>query len=172
MILYYPIVHWLRQFLCMVGFADYSIARLPCLVQIIFNHESAYKGQAMTSVRFNRRAIHVDYASQLYQPLQSGNLTRIENLFKTFTKKIPEIRELNYWERLIKLKMNSQQRRFERYRMIYVWKIIEGHVPNPRIVTFKQNRKGCLVKIPPLCRRASARVKALREASLNIHGAR
>ena len=46
---------------------------------------------------------HVDYASQLYQPLQSGNLTRIENLFKTFTKRIPEVQELNYWERLSKL---------------------------------------------------------------------
>ena len=56
--------------------------------------------------------------------------------------------------------------------MIYVWKIIEGHVPNPGIVTCKQNRKGRLVKILPLCQRASARVKALREASLNIHGAR
>ena len=46
---------------------------------------------------------HVDYASHLYQPLQSGNLTRKENMFKTFTKKIPEIRELNFWECLIKL---------------------------------------------------------------------
>ena len=33
----------------------------------------------------------IDYASQLYQPLQSDNLTRIENLFKTFTKRIPEV---------------------------------------------------------------------------------
>ena len=56
---------------------------------------------------------HVDYASQCYQPQQSGELTRIENIFKTFTKKIPE---LNYWECLGKLNMNSQQRRFERYR--------------------------------------------------------
>ena len=55
--------------------------------------------------------------------------------------------------------------------MIYVWKILEGHVPNPGIVTYEQNRKGHLVKIPSLCRRASARVKALREATLNVHGA-
>ena len=61
---------------------------------------------------------HIDYASQLYQPMQSGNLTRIENLFKTFTKQIPEVREMNYWERLKRLKMNSQQRRFERYQAI------------------------------------------------------
>ena len=76
---------------------------------------------------------HIDYSSQLYQPLQSGNLTRIEQLFKSYTKRIPEVRQLNYWERLKKLKMNSQQRRFERYRIIYIWKILEGLVPNPGV---------------------------------------
>ena len=91
---------------------------------------------------------HIDYASQLYQPLQSGNLTRIENLFKTFTKRIPEIRELNYWERLAKLQMNSQQRRFERYRILYIWKVLEGLVPNPGVLTSDPGPKGRLVKIP------------------------
>ena len=115
---------------------------------------------------------HIDYASQLYQPLQSGNLTRIENLFKTFTKRIPEVRELNYWERLQKLKMNSQQRRFERYRAIYIWKVLEGLVPNPGVLMGEPGPKGRLVKIPPLCPRSTARVRTLREASLNVHGAR
>ena len=115
---------------------------------------------------------HIDYASQLYQPLQSGNLTRIENLFKTFTKRIPEVRELNYWERLQKLKMNSQQRRFERYRAIYIWKVLEGLVPNPGVLMGELGPKGRLVKIPPLCPRSTARVRTLREASLNVHGAR
>ena len=114
---------------------------------------------------------HIDYASQLYQPQQSGDLTRIENLLKNFTKKIPELKELNYWERLGKLKMNSQQRRFERYRIMYVWKVLEGLVPNPGINTSDLGTKGWLVKIPSLCTRSSARVRTLREASLNIHGA-
>ena len=115
---------------------------------------------------------HIDYASQLYQPLQSGNLARIENLFKTFSKRIPEVRELNYWDRLKTLKMNSQQRRFERYRIIYIWKIMEGLVPNPGVLVCESSTKGRLVKIPPLCTRSSARVKTLREASLNVHGGR
>ena len=115
---------------------------------------------------------HIDYASQLYQPLQSGNLTRIENLFKTFTKRIPEIRELNYWERLAKLQMNSQQRRFERYRILYIWKVLEGLVPNPGVLTSDPGPKGRLVKIPSLCSKSSARVRTLREGSLSVHGAR
>ena len=31
------------------------------------------------------------------------------------------------------LKMNSQQRRFERYRIIYVWKTLEKIVPNANV---------------------------------------
>ena len=73
---------------------------------------------------------NIDYCSQLYQPLQSGDLQRIENLQKAFTKRIPQVRDIDYWERLKVLKMNSQQRRFERYRIIYTWKILEGLAPN------------------------------------------
>ena len=115
---------------------------------------------------------HIDYASQLYQPLQSVKLTRIENLFKTFTKRIPEVCELNYWEHLKKLQMNSQQRRFEGYRIVYVWKILEGLVPNPGILTCDPGNKGRLVKIPALCPRSTSRVRSLREASLSVHGVR
>ena len=73
---------------------------------------------------------HVDYCSQLYFPTQSPELQSLENLLKTYTKKIPEASHLNYWSRLKHLKMYSQQRRAERYKIIYTWKIIEGLVPN------------------------------------------
>ena len=46
-------------------------------------------------------------------------------------KKIPEVEDLSYWERLKIIKMNSQQRRLERYRFIYTWKVIEGLLPDP-----------------------------------------
>ena len=115
---------------------------------------------------------HIDYSSQLYQPLQSGNLVRIEQLFKSYTKRIPQVRELNYWERLKKLKMNSQQRRFERYRIIYIWKILEGLVPNPEVTQSDPGTKGRQVKIPALKTKASSKIKSLREASLQVHGAK
>ena len=62
---------------------------------------------------------NIDYCSQLYLPTQSNDLQQLEQLQQSFTKKIPAIRHLNYWERLQILKMNSQQRRLERYRIIY-----------------------------------------------------
>ena len=47
-----------------------------------------------------------------------------------FTLKIPEVQQETYWKRLQILQMYSQERRMERYRVIYVWKILEGYAPN------------------------------------------
>ena len=44
-------------------------------------------------------------------------------------RKIPSLRNQSYWNQLETLKMFSIQRRHERYRVIYVWKIIEKLVP-------------------------------------------
>ena len=73
---------------------------------------------------------HIDYCSQLWAPLEGPNLDKIEKLLRDFTRRIPEMRDMNYWQRLEKLAMNSEQRRLERYQIIYVWKIIHGLVPN------------------------------------------
>ena len=43
-----------------------------------------------------------------------GHLEKVEKVMRDFTRRIPELRELSYQERLAKLKMNSQQRRMER----------------------------------------------------------
>ena len=108
---------------------------------------------------------HIDYGSQLWQPQQSTNLQRIEKLFKTYSKKIPEIRNENYWERLVILKMNSQQRRLERYRILYTWKALEGLVPECGIINrnSQDSRLGRVCEIPQISNRATHRVKTLRE---------
>ena len=115
---------------------------------------------------------HVDYCSQLWQPLESSELQRIENLLKTFSKKIPSIRNENYWVRLKLLKMNSQQRRLERYRIIYTWKALEGLVPDCGIRTKNnpESRNGRECEVPSIVKKSSARVKSLREKSLQVHG--
>ena len=71
---------------------------------------------------------HIDYCSQLYFPTKASDMERIETLFKT--SKIPALRNLSYWERLRQLKLYSQGRRMERYRILYVWKIQKGLAPN------------------------------------------
>ena len=72
---------------------------------------------------------HIDYCSQLF-PLSRSNMIQIENLQRNYLRKIIGTRNSNYWERLKMAQMQSQERRLERYRIIYVWKIIEGLVPN------------------------------------------
>ena len=80
---------------------------------------------------------HIDYCSQVYQPVTGGELLRLEELQKYFISRI-NVPNDNYWERLHLMKMTSIQRRFERYRLIYVWKNLRGVVPNCN-VSFSQH---------------------------------
>ena len=77
---------------------------------------------------------------------------KIEKLLKDFTARIPEVSEMNYWERLKHLKMNSEQRRMERYKIIYVWKVLEKLVPeaNLTLANIESDRVGRKCKVPPL----------------------
>ena len=113
---------------------------------------------------------HIDYCSQLYMPSQLKDLEAIENLQRVFSKKIPEVNHLNYWERLKYMKMYSQQRRAERYRIIYTWKVLEGLVPNCGIQPTCSDRRGreCIVPVS----RGKSRIQTLRDQSFQVNGPR
>ena len=84
-------------------------------------------------------------------PSQAGAIYTIEKLFYDFFSRIPEIKKDNYWVRLKLLNLFSQRRRMERYRIIYIWKIIEGKAPNCGVeITAKDKRHGRKVKVPAL----------------------
>ena len=104
---------------------------------------------------------HIDYCLQLYLPNQVSEMQQIENLQKWYTRKIPELKGLNHWERLRVLKMYSQERRLERYRIIYTWKVLEGLVPNCGLSFTTNDRRGRLASIPIL--RGKPSVRKLRE---------
>ena len=75
--------------------------------------------------------------------------------------------DLDYWSRLKALKLYSIQRRFERYKIIYVWKIRQGFVLNPGI-QFNEDegsRSGLTCRIPK-------HTMTLREKSFMITGPR
>ena len=117
---------------------------------------------------------HVDYCSQLYMPAnQSHDMAKIEKLFYDFTSKIPEIRQQNYWQRLKSMKMYSQERRMERYRCIYMWKVLEEKVPNCGVKEAPANeRLGRRVEVPSLRPGGRAAVHSLQEQTFQINGAR
>ena len=101
----------------------------------------------------------------------------IEAIQKSFTRKITSNGKQDYWDRLKSLRIYSLERRRERYRIIYVWKILENIVPN---LTTEQNqiksnvslRFGRQCVVPPLSRSSSSRVRTLREESFSVHGAK
>ena len=116
---------------------------------------------------------HVDYCSQLYKPGQAQGLQMLERLFYNYTSKIPEIRDLDYWSRLQALKMYSQERRMERYRILYMWKILKGLVPNCGVeLSLCNERLGRKVQVPSLKRNGRKSIQTLREQSFQINGAR
>ena len=75
-----------------------------------------------------------------------------------------------YWQRLKMLKMYSQQRRMERYRVLYVWKILQGISPNCGLEMTYNERRGREVKIPPI--KSKGTVQSLRESSFQVMGPR
>merc|ERR1712026_155320 len=66
--------------------------------------------------------------------------------------------------------MNSQERRAERYAVIYTWKILEGLVPNCGIEATTNARRGRECKLPQLC--GPQFVRKLRDQSLQVRGPR
>ena len=75
---------------------------------------------------------HLDYCSQLWSPFRVCDINRLELVQKCFLKKMSCYGDSSYWEILKNLGLYSLQRRRERYRIIYMWSILECLVPNPK----------------------------------------
>ena len=95
---------------------------------------------------------HIDYCSQLL-PKKSSELQMTENLQQWYKKRLPELQNQDYWTRLQTLCMLSQQRRMERYRIIYTWEILEGLAPNCGMTLQPLGRRGRELRVPPLMER-------------------
>ena len=65
--------------------------------------------------------------------------------------------------------MLSQGRRMERYRAIYVWKIVQGLVPNCGLVVKTSDRRGLEIEVPKL--KGTQRIQTLWERSFQVSGA-
>ncbi|KAK3871524.1 hypothetical protein Pcinc_023332 [Petrolisthes cinctipes] len=90
---------------------------------------------------------------------------------RSFTRQIRGMRDLSYWDRLMELRLYLQQRSRDRYWVIYMWKILEGQVPNPAPLalqpyTTKRTGRKCIRSNLPT--RAPERIRTLLASSL-IH---
>ena len=90
---------------------------------------------------------------------------------RSFTAKITSVAHLDYWKRLKSLGLMSLQRRRERYDIIYMWKILNGLVPNDLNITFHFNpRHGIRAVVPSHTKSSSAATKTLVDASFLVRG--
>ena len=95
---------------------------------------------------------HQDYASQLWYPVgKTGELAWQEKPLRMLTRRMKGLHGMNYWERLSHMKLQSSERRSERYKILYLWKTLHGMAPSLG-VQFNSDlgsRSGVTLKIPP-----------------------
>ena len=72
----------------------------------------------------------LDYCSQLWSPADQAAINKIESVQRHFVDRIKDRRldGLSYWEKIKELRLYSQERRRERYQVIFLWKISQGMV--------------------------------------------
>ena len=90
-----------------------------------------------------------DYCSQLWSPLKTGDIQKLDLLQWYFIKKVNNMYSFDYWECLSELNLLSLQRRRERYQIIYLWKIIENIVPSPTVYIHGISQKCIGIRISP-----------------------
>ena len=78
---------------------------------------------------------------------------------------------LPYWERLARGGFLSNERRMDRYRILYCWKVVSGLVPNFTVDSSRESRRGLTMAVPPITGTREA-IKTLKERSLLVEGPR
>ena len=115
---------------------------------------------------------HIEYCCPLWNPQNIKEIQKLEAIQNSFVSKIHGLQSLNYWEKLEKLKLDSLQRRRERYGIIHMWKIKNNQAPNDLNFQFyENNRLGTKVQLNPILR-PNSRYQTLRDNSFSHIGPR
>ena len=114
----------------------------------------------------------LEYCSPVWNPHKVSDIQKIENVQRSFTKKISGCKELTYWDRLKKLGILSLQRRRERYSIVHVWKILNDLAPNDLQFDFSiHQRLGVKASIPTINRKAQLAVRTDYDKTFRVHAA-
>ena len=112
---------------------------------------------------------HLDHCSPLWSPRPSHykEIDLLEDTLRSFTRNINGMENFDYAHRLKILKTYSIQRRHERYKILYIFKIKEGIVPNISStygLRFRNHgRRGWICEVPKYPLRGKA-IKAREES--------
>ena len=114
----------------------------------------------------------LDYCSVLWSPSDQGSISRLESIARHFSAQVSGMEDKDYWERLDELHMYSQERRRERYSIIFLWKLAQQLVSGYTVEFVQNPRRGRLAVVHPIVASAPASVKRAREGSLQVKGSR
>ena len=111
----------------------------------------------------------LEYCCPVWDPPKITDIQAIETVQRQFTRRISGLKDLDYWERLKKLKIMSLQRRRERYSIIQVWKILNGLSPNSTDMKFdNSDRLGVREKLPSFNHKAQTSVSSAYDSSFGV----
>ena len=116
---------------------------------------------------------HLDYCCQLWFPSAQDQINKIEAVQKSLVSRISDnrLKCASYWDKLSKLRLYSQERRRERYMIIFIWKISQGLVNGYDIpFTSPKSRTGRKAVPTPVIRSSPSVVRKAREGSLAVKG--
>ena len=115
----------------------------------------------------------LEYCAQIWDPSKIKQINKLEQLQRSFTRRIINMGSFNYWERLRELKIFSLQRRREKLTLVYVWKIKNKVVPNDINLEFCFNhRKSCIQAVVRPMPRVRGRLLTMFETSFQIKAAK
>ena len=112
----------------------------------------------------------LDYTIQLWTPSDQSSIGSLEGVARHFISQIDGMTCLDYRERLQALQLYSQERRRERYQIIFLWTVAQSLVQGYPATLFQSERRGRQMRLAPHCSSAPASVRNAREASLQVRG--
>ena len=117
----------------------------------------------------------MDYCSQFWSPGDQESINRLESVQRHFLSKVSgdEVSSLDHWARLKQFKIYSQERRRERYMVIFLWKISQGMVKGYNVMyTSVIGRRGRTALPRDVVHSSPSLVRKARESSIGVKGAR
>ena len=114
----------------------------------------------------------MDYCSQLWSPGDQDSISKLESVQRHFTFKVKGLENMSYLERLKAMNLYSQERRRERYMIVFLWKISQNLVQGYSVPFLYSERRGRTIVPQQVVARAPASVRRARESSLSVKGAR
>ena len=118
-----------RNMLCNDQIAT-LLAKCKAKMGMLLRHFKTRKAEHMIMLYKTYVRSPLEYCNMIWYPHYQKDIAQIESVQRSFTARIEEVKDLDYWERLQSLKLYSLERRRERYMIIQAWKQIEGIAEN------------------------------------------